>query len=327
MSDKTIQSLTNLIRKFIKKQNINSILVAISGGQDSILLINLLQTLILKSNNELKISYIYIDHQWKYNSKLQVQHLINYMKSKNKNIAIYQIYQTTKSENDCRQQRYHIIQQHALKYKYNLVITGHNSSDKVETFFQNINRKSGIEGMSSPVVNNNINYNFFLLRPLLNINKDSIYKLCKKLNLPIWSDNTNYIYKINRNRIRHELLPYIRNFLNTNIESNLIYSIKNYYYENEYIKQNANKIYLTHKHKYKVAINYKNLSKQHIVLQIKSLQIFYSHNLNLDLHNSIIKKIIYIANKKLNKKILLFNDKSYVHLLNERWIYVEAKSR
>nr|YP_009394701.1 tRNA Ile-lysidine synthetase [Polysiphonia elongata]ARW63263.1 tRNA Ile-lysidine synthetase [Polysiphonia elongata] len=327
MSYQIVHSLTKLVKNFIKKQSINSILVAISGGQDSILLISLLNELILQSNDQLKISYIYIDHQWKYNSKLQVEHLTNYLKSRNKNITVYQIYQTTKSENDCRKQRYHIIQQHAVKYRYNLVITGHNSSDKVETFFQNINRKSGIEGISSPVVNNNIGYNLFLLRPLLSINKNSIYKLCKKLNLPIWSDNTNYIYKINRNRIRHELLPYIKNFLNTKIESNLIYSIKNYYYENEYIKQNANKIYLTYKHRYKVAINYKKLSKQHIILQIKSLQMFYSYNLNLNLHHAIIEKIIHVTNKKFNKKTLLFNDKNYLYLLNQKWLYVEAKSR
>nr|YP_009394280.1 tRNA Ile-lysidine synthetase [Leptosiphonia brodiei]ARW62842.1 tRNA Ile-lysidine synthetase [Leptosiphonia brodiei] len=319
--------LDKLIKNFIEKQNINSILVAVSGGQDSILLISILNNIRNNFNHKIKISYIYIDHQWKYSSKLQIKHLTNYIKSKNSNITIYQINQATKSENNCREKRYHIIYNHAIKYKYNLVITGHNSSDKVETFFQNISRKSGIEGLSSPTIHSNISYNFFLLRPLLNINKEEIHRLCKKLNLPIWSDNTNYIYKIHRNRIRYELLPYIRNFFNTKIENNLIYSIKNHYYENEYIKQNATKLYLQCKHNFKIAINYRKLSKQHLILQIKSLQIFYINNLKINLHHETIKKIINMTSKQLNKRIIIFEDNNYIHLLNQKWLYVNTKSK
>lgn len=318
-----ITSLINLIQSFIKKYKLQSILVAISGGQDSILLINLLNQI----KNNYKIAYIYIDHQWKSNSKSQIKHLINYIKSQNHKITIYQINKTTMSENNCRQQRYHIIYQHAIKQDYKLIITGHNSSDKVETFFYNIIRKSGLEGLSSPIINNKINYKIFLLRPLLNLNKNKIYTLCKKLNLPIWSDNTNYIYTINRNRIRNELIPYMSNFFNVQVENNLVYSIKNQYYENEYIKQNATKIYLKYKHPYKVAINCKNLSKQHFILQIKSLQIFYLNNLKINLNQENIKKIINTINKKLskNKKAIIFEDKNYIHVLTYQWLYIEKK--
>nr|YP_009395326.1 tRNA Ile-lysidine synthetase [Polysiphonia infestans]ARW64306.1 tRNA Ile-lysidine synthetase [Polysiphonia infestans] len=325
MSCITITKLVKLIKNFINKIKGHSILVAISGGQDSIFLINLLAH--LNYEHRIKLSYIYVDHQWKKNSNIQIEHLINYLTIKKKNIIVYQINQVIQSEHECRKQRYQIINQHAVRYKYQIIITGHNSTDKVETFFQNISRKAGVEGISSLVVNNHINNNIFLLRPLLNLNKENIYKLCKKLNLPIWSDSTNYIYSLNRNRIRYELVPYLRNFFNTKIEENLIYSITNHYYENEYIKQNATKVYLANKHKLKIAINYRNLSRQHIILQIKAIQIFYLNNLQIKLKYEIVKKIIHSYRNILSRTIIIFEDKNYLHILNKQWLYIETNNK
>ena len=324
MSQKFLQELTKRVQSFIRNKKIKSILVAISGGQDSILLIKILNSIQININSKYRISYIYIDHQWKKNSYQQIQHLVNYITIK-KNIIIYQIHKTARSETECREQRYNLIYKYANINKYDLIVTGHNSDDKVETFFQNINRKSSTEGFSSPVIVNRINSKIFLLRPLLGTSKDNIYALCKKLNLPIWSDSTNYIYKINRNRLRYELIPYIRIFFNQKIENNLFNSTKNYYYENEYIKQNATKMYLHYRNKDKIAISCHNLIKQHIILQIKTLQIFYQYSLQNNISNKIIMKIIHFANIRVNEKLIIFEDHKYLHILNNKWLYIENK--
>nr|YP_009396140.1 tRNA Ile-lysidine synthetase [Melanothamnus harveyi]ARW65323.1 tRNA Ile-lysidine synthetase [Melanothamnus harveyi] len=313
------------IENFIMQKKIKSIIVAISGGQDSILLLKIFDELKHKLPTIEKISYIYIDHQWKANSYKHIQHLINHIKSYKKNLIIYQICKNINSENECRKQRYNLIHKHAHKYKYELIITGHNSSDKIETSLQNINRSSGQEGLSSPVIANQTNDEIFLLRPMLEIDKEKVYFLCKKLNLPIWSDSTNYIYHIERNRLRYELIPYVRNFFSKKVEQNILLSTKNHYYENEYIKQNANKLYLNSKHKNRIAINYQYISRQHLILQIKTLQIFYMYNINIKIHSNVVKKIINQMNKKKKEKKIVFEDQYYKHIINNQWLYIEMK--
>nr|YP_009394491.1 tRNA Ile-lysidine synthetase [Vertebrata thuyoides]ARW63053.1 tRNA Ile-lysidine synthetase [Vertebrata thuyoides] len=326
MSYKTLKKLSRCIQNFLQNQNIRSILVSLSGGQDSILLIKILEEINKTHRKQLNISYIHIDHQWKSNSSKQIEHMVNYSKITNKNIIIYQIYQTNISEDACRKQRYYILKQHAIKYKYKLIITGHNKTDKIETFFQNIYRGSGIEGITSLNVHNSINNNIFILRPLLNIDKENIYWLCKKLQLPIWSDSTNYIYKIKRNRIRYELIPYINNFLDSRMKYNILSLIKNYYYENEYIKQNVIKLYLKSIHSLRIAINYQYISKHHFNLQIKTLQLFYLHNFQVKFDSKKIIKIITKIYRSLNRKKIILEDKNFVHILNNTWLYVEIKN-
>nr|YP_009122259.1 tRNA(Ile)-lysidine synthase [Vertebrata lanosa]AJH66017.1 tRNA(Ile)-lysidine synthase [Vertebrata lanosa] len=325
MSTKTLQKLKKCIENFTKKKEIKSILVALSGGQDSILLIKILENLNAFYKKELKISYIHIDHQWKNDSNKQIKHIVNYIKSIHKKVVIYQIYQTNISENECRKQRYYILKQHAIKYKYKLIITGHNKTDKIETFLQSIHRGSGIEGLTSLTIHNRIDSQVFILRPLLSIDKENIYWLCKKLHLPIWSDSTNYIYQIRRNRIRYELLPYLKNFLNDKVKDNIISLVKHYHYENEYIKQNIIKLYLKSKHELRIAINHKLISKHNFNLQIRTIQMFYLHNFQLNFDSKKIIKIITRINKNFHKIKIILEDAGFIHTLNKTWLYVEIK--
>lgn len=327
MSTIKLNKLKNCIKKFTKKKEIKSILVALSGGQDSILLMKILEEINEIYTNKLKVSYIHIDHQWKSNSIQQIEHIVNYSKSIKRNIIIYQIYENNISEDECRKQRYHILKLHAIQYKYKLIITGHNKTDKIETFFQNIHRGCGLEGITSLNIHNEITDKLFILRPLLDIDKENIYWLCKKLQLPIWSDSTNYIYRIGRNRVRYELIPYLNNFLNNKMKSNIVSLIKHYHYENEYIKQNIIKLYLRSKHRLKIAINYKYISKHHFNLQIRTIQLFYLYNLQLNFDSKKIIKIITRMNKNSNKMQIILEDKYFMHILNQVWLYVEIKNK
>nr|YP_009398198.1 tRNA Ile-lysidine synthetase [Thaumatella adunca]ARW67384.1 tRNA Ile-lysidine synthetase [Thaumatella adunca] len=316
-----------LINNFINKYSINSILLAISGGQDSICLIKLMNSLKKKlcRKNNFRISYIYIDHQWKKDSKKQIKHLINYIQSINEKIEIYQINKIIISENECRKYRYNIIFQHAIKYQYKLILTAHSNTDKIETFLQNIIRGCGIEGLTSLTIKSKFHNKQYILRPLNNIKRETVYWICKKFCLPIWSDSTNYIYKIQRNRIRQELLPYIKKYFHTNIENNIEKLLQNYYYDNEYIKQNTIKLYIKNTHNINIAINYKKIIKQNFALQSRTIQLFCFHNFQIYLdNNKIIKITEIIKNNALNSKIIM-EHKNFSFHLNKNWIYLKLK--
>nr|ARW64920.1 tRNA Ile-lysidine synthetase [Polysiphonia sertularioides] len=327
MSHNQLAKSIEFIEEFIERQKIKSLLVAFSGGQDSAALMHILEQTKQYNENKIDISYIYIDHQWRKNSYKQTKQMINYMSSVNSRIVVYQIQGKMKSENSCRIQRYHTIIQHALKSRYELIITGHHNDDKIETFFQNIYRGCGIEGINSLVSRSELCNNIFLLRPILDLDRYRLYWLCKKMNLPIWSDNTNYFYSIKRNRLRNELIPYIENFYCQHTKSHITYLTKIYYYENEYIKQKCIKLYLKLQHRSRIAINYNLLAKNHFALQTRVLQLFIFHNfrLNADVHK-VLNFINNIRNEKVNSKVPIYHEKVR-YFIGSKWIYVKIDYR
>nr|YP_010619611.1 tRNA Ile-lysidine synthetase [Tayloriella tenebrosa]WAX03624.1 tRNA Ile-lysidine synthetase [Tayloriella tenebrosa] len=324
MKQLDLEKTRTLIKYFIKKYRITNILLAISGGQDSIYLIKILET--LKKQLNLQASYIYIDHQWKKTSKQQVKHVINYIKLIKSQIIVYQINKITLSEDECRKCRYNIIIQHAAKYKFQLIITGHNATDYIETFMQNLIKGSSIESLSNLAIKSKVFYDILMLRPLIKLNRDKIYWICKKFYLPIWSDSTNYLYRIQRNRIRQELIPYIKKYLHKNIENNIKSLLINHHYQNEYIKQSVIKLYIKSQHNKRAAISYKKINTQNFILQIKIIQLFCFDNFQIHLENSKIIKVINSINSKSisSPRIITYNNFNF--FINNSWFYLSIKT-
>nr|CRF40064.1 tRNA Ile-lysidine synthetase [Laurencia snackeyi] len=307
------------------KQSDSKQIVAISGGQDSICLLNFIehfQSRYKNSKNNGNISYIYIDHQWRQDSYEQTIHIINYIRFIRRKIYIYQLPNTLLSEKLCRLYRYHLFTKHATKHNNKIIVTGHNETDKVETFLNNFFRGSGLQGTTSLVKQSRINDSIYLLRPLLNLRRNYIYWACKKFYLPIWSDNTNYKYQFERNRVRYELIPYLKKYFHKNIENNINLVLKNCYRDNEYIRQNTIKLYLIIKHPIYIAINHNKLRKQNFALQVKIMQLFCVYNLNFNpKHNEIVKILVRI-NKNQMCTFFAIKLESLQMNVNTNWIYI-----
>nr|QCI06527.1 tRNA Ile-lysidine synthetase [Erythroglossum lusitanicum] len=271
----------------IKKHKISSILIAISGGQDSIYLTDLIKNLKSQCNIN-QIEYIYVDHQWKIDSVKQIEHIINYLKPSKNNLNIYQIKKIILSENLSRIYRYHTIINHAIKYKYSIILTGHSQTDKLETFLLNLTRGTSLEGATSLTLHRKLNYNIHIIRPIINSNRSNINWYCRKFSLPNWSDTTNNYYTMQRNRVRYELMPYLRKYFNINIEKNLNIFLKTCFNDNEYIKQNTIKLYLNIRHNRYIAINLSYTNQQHISIKYRILQLFFYHNFCILLNNNML---------------------------------------
>nr|QCI09018.1 tRNA Ile-lysidine synthetase [Inkyuleea mariana] len=309
------------MNKIIEDQKLQSIIVGISGGQDSMCLLKLIEDFKKKTKSYIKIEYIYIDHQWKNDSKYQIKHLINYIKLYKNTISIYQIQKLVISEIKARELRYKIIINHALNYQNSAIITGHTKTDKIETFLQQLIRGTSIDGATSLIFKRKLNTRITLFRPLLDINRSEINWFCRKFYMPIWSDITNYYYNISRNRLRYEFIPYLNNYFMFNIENNLNDFLNISNIENEYIKQNAIKLYIISRHKKNIALNYKLLKIQHFAIQTRTLQLFFYHNFNKSLNKDMLMKLIFITNKKYNKAQLLQWNHLIIHI-EYQWIYI-----
>lgn len=313
LSDESIKKIIKLISVYKLKK----ILVAISGGQDSLYLIKIINQ--YKSYNNITIEYIYIDHQWKEYNKKNIIHLINYLTINKSQLSIYQIPYASLKENTARHYRYNILINHAIKNNYKCIITAHTKTDQIETFLMNLMKGTSIDGITSLMIHRIVYNNIHLLKPLINIKRLNINFFCRKSYLPIWSDSTNYNSYINRNRIRHELIPYLNTYMNFNLENNISKFIYIADRDNEYIKQNTLKLYINIKNHHYIAINYKVLQYQHYCLKSRILQLFFLYNFNILINYININKLIKIFNQK---NIMTIKLNYLIIKKSNRWLYI-----
>lgn len=308
--------LLNLKRNLtcIKKA---TILIAISGGQDSLCVLKLFLDLYPKY--KFQIGVINIDHLWRSDSTKNTYHIINILSSTSIPIYIYKIQSQDISELKSRNLRYQILFKTAQIYNYTTIVTAHSCSDQVESCLYNLLKGTNSDGLNSLKWKRQLNSNIKLLRPILNFTRDEITWFCKFFSLPYWSDISNYSYYMQRNRIRQELIPYIQLYFNKKIEVNLCNFLEKNYKDCEYLKQNTIKIYQELKHNRFIAINYKQLIKQHSSMQYRVLYYFFLYNLNDTISNDMLETILYYL--KNQAKIIIKYKNLQIQNFNE-WLYI-----
>ena len=302
----------------------SNLIIALSSGQDSLCLLKLLHDCLDKK--KYNIEAIYIDHQWKNDSIEHSKHILNIIKRIKIPITIYQIKTSTISENAARKIRYKILIDHAFKKQYATIITGHNKNDQVETFLQNLIRGTSLNGITNLTIHKQISQNLTILRPLLNFTKSEIAWFCRLFYLPVWSDITNYNYYIKRNRIRHELIPYLKNYFNPNIEHIIYNFIELCQHENEYIKENTIKLYIKSMHTKLISLNLTMLKRQHYILQQRVLQLYFYYNFNKQINKNITNTILNLNTNYLKTTLHSFYHSKLLIQYHNGWLYANIKN-
>ncbi len=186
----------------------SSILIALSGGIDSMTLLHLL--LELKKEYNLKLFIAYINHNLRGDdSKKEDDFITEFTKKINITLFKYIVpedywvnLKKQSIEMAARKARYNFFNKTINENNIDYIATAHNLNDKIETFFLQLFRGGGLDSLLSiPLINKK------LIRPLLNITRKEIEDYIKSKNIPFIHDFTNDkdIYK--RNIIRNKLLP------------------------------------------------------------------------------------------------------------------------
>ncbi|MEG4147517.1 tRNA lysidine(34) synthetase TilS [Microcoleus sp. Pol12B5] len=207
------------------------LLVAVSGGQDSLCLIKLLLDLQQKWGWNLGI--VHCDHRWRSDSQASANHVEQLAKNWGISYYLETASEISKTEAAARQWRYQALTEIAIAHNYPYIVTGHTASDRAETLLYNLIRGSGADGLSAltwrrPLLDfrledqdensqskiQNLKSKIYLVRPLLEITRSQTGQFCQDQKLPIWEDSTNQDLQYSRNRIRSELLPYLETHFN-----------------------------------------------------------------------------------------------------------------
>ncbi|MEG4072788.1 tRNA lysidine(34) synthetase TilS [Microcoleus sp. Pol14C2] len=123
------------------------LLVAVSGGQDSLCLIKLLLDLQQKWGWNLAI--VHCDHRWRSDSEASANHVEQLAKSWGISYYLETASDIPKTEAAARQWRYQALTEIAIAHHYPYIVTGHTASDRAETLLYNLIRGSGADGLSA----------------------------------------------------------------------------------------------------------------------------------------------------------------------------------
>lgn len=199
--DKTIE--------FIKKLNIRNdeyIVVACSGGPDSIFLLHLLNKL------GYKCVCAHVNHNVREASKDEYKFLENFCINHNvvfEGITIEEYDKKRNFHEFAREFRYKFFQQIIDKYNSHYLFTAHHGDDLMETVLMRLTRGSSIRGYAgfSSVVEKE---DYKIVRPLVYLNKFEIEKLDKENDIEYVIDESNETDHYTRNRYRHHVLPALK---------------------------------------------------------------------------------------------------------------------
>jgi tRNA(Ile)-lysidine synthase len=201
--------LINSLGSFFREHGLQSsaILVAVSGGSDSVALLHLLhQAQALLKIKRLGIAHI--NHGLRGSESDLDEDLVRNLAGKN-DAEFHSIKLTGKSLHDsgieawARSERYRFFHDIMKKHGYDYAATGHTADDQAETLLLRISRGTGLKGLAGihAIRSDGI------IRPLLDFRRNEIRDWLAQEGIPYRDDSSNADTSFSRNRIRHEILP------------------------------------------------------------------------------------------------------------------------
>ena len=190
------------INKKLDQFKKKSLLIAVSGGPDSLALAALAK--VYSNENKCKIFYVLVDHNIRKNSSNEAQLVKELLKKYQINLSVLKNKKliSKNKQSQAREIRYDLLVNFCKKKKIKIILTAHNLEDQVETFFIRLSRGSGLHGLSSMKEITKIDNNITLARPMLGIKKNHLIKISKVAFGKYFKDPSNNNTKFLRTRIR-----------------------------------------------------------------------------------------------------------------------------
>ena len=197
--------------EFINRYNLSNkkILIAFSGGRDSVALFDLFYKNRVKFG--LLIFICYVNHNLRGEDSNREEEFIDDFFKKFPEVVIFKkrINENFWSEQNkssteiiARNIRYDFFKEIIDRQKIDFLLTAHHFDDKIETFFINLFRAGGVDTLSS-IKERRKN----VLRPLLSVKREQINSYIEDNNLKFFEDFTNNENNFLRNKIRNRLIP------------------------------------------------------------------------------------------------------------------------
>ncbi|MEN8252155.1 MAG: tRNA lysidine(34) synthetase TilS, partial [Patescibacteria group bacterium] len=193
----------------------DTIIIGVSGGPDSMCLFDVFVNIAKKENLTLVVAHV--NYGLRGEDSMKDQSLVEEIAKKHD--LPYEVLvcedDIAKNENAWRDIRYDFFVKTAQKYKAQRIAVAHTKNDQAETLLLHLLRGSGLRGLSgmSFVSANDV------VRPFLGVEREDVLKYCAENEVKYNLDNTNEDTAFTRNKVRQELIPFLKESFNPNIIS------------------------------------------------------------------------------------------------------------
>ena len=315
----------------IKKYNLieagDKIVLGVSGGPDSISMLDILRQ--LKKEIGFEIYVAHINHMIR-EEAIDDEKYVQYYCEKNniefyaKRIDVLQIVNSKKigTEEAGRKVRYEFFEEILQKTGSNKIAIAHNKNDKIETIIMHLLRGSGLSGLKGiePIRDNKY------IRPLIECERQEIEKYCEENKLEPRIDKTNFENDCTRNKIRNIVIPYVKEEFNPNIVETMDRLSQVATEESNYIETQAQKIYqklLIEKTEKQITLKLKEFNEQEKVIKNRIILLAVKEIMGSTqgIEQIHIRDIIKLCNNNIGNKFLTPN-KNVKILLKDKKIYI-----
>ena len=328
------QKVLETIRKYNLIEDGDKIVLGVSGGPDSICMLDNLREVKEEQIIEFEIYVAHINHMIREEAIDDEKYVQEYCKKYNiecfvKRADVQKIASEKKigTEEAGRKVRYDFFEEVLQKTESNKIAIAHNKNDKIETIIMHLLRGSGLSGLKGiePIRDNKY------IRPLLECERTEIEQYCedKKLNPRI--DKTNFENEYTRNKIRNIVIPYIKKEFNPNIIQTLSRLSDLAADESNYIELQTQKTFekiLIAKEKEQITLNLKEFNKQDKV--IKNRLILYTTKELMGSTQGIekihIEDIIKLCQNNVGNKFLTPNKNLKVLVKDKKIFFIKQNT-
>jgi tRNA(Ile)-lysidine synthase len=273
-----LRKFEQTIDHFNMLQKGDKVIVACSGGPDSVALLHLLNQ--IKGKYDLKLIVAHVNHKLRGQEsdederfvKRLTQNLRLDFYARSFDVARIARKKKVSIEEAAREVRYQYLARLAQRLKATKIALGHNADDQAETVLMRLIRGTGALGLTGmSIVRGKI------IRPLLQIKREEIEEFLKEQNLDFRIDSSNLRQDYLRNRIRLELLPHLKRNYNPKIIDALnrtasILSAQEDYLEKETLKEFGK---MAKAQKEKISLDLDKLFSYDIFLQREILRLVF----------------------------------------------------
>ena len=215
------EKILETIKKYNMIENGEKVVLAVSGGPDSICMLDILND--IKNDETIDINFeivvAHVNHMIRKEAEEDEKYVKKYCEEKqiefySKSIDVQKMANNNKIgvEEAGRKARYDFFDEILERTNAQKIAIAHNKNDKVETVLMHILRGSGINGLKGIEAKRGK-----YIRPLIEFERSEIEEYCSKKNLQPRIDKTNFENEYTRNKVRNLLIPYIQKEFNPNL--------------------------------------------------------------------------------------------------------------
>ncbi|REK69243.1 tRNA lysidine(34) synthetase TilS [Paenibacillus paeoniae] len=195
----------------------DTILVAVSGGPDSMALLHMLHG--LSQEQGIKLVAAHVNHGFRVQeSAYEMETVQSFADSLGVPCESVVLDMPTYIEENrlnlqaaAREKRYEYLHRIAVQYGASRIALAHHADDQAETVLMRLIRGAGLSGLSG-MSSVRREKNMQLIRPLLRMNKSDLLRYCEEHEIPYCVDSSNLARYYFRNTVRLDVIPYLMQF-------------------------------------------------------------------------------------------------------------------